>query len=151
MPPVHDPHTEQEARTYLNLSDAHQKASRRSGYNSAATRVNISQLFQVRFGGGPYDWQLDVMEAILLGLDTVVIAGTGAGKTMPFVMPLLLDEKKKAIVISPLKILQADQVCDFLSDTLIFSYPVFRLRDFRNLRFLQLPLTVILGMPNCSR
>jgi superfamily II DNA/RNA helicase len=25
----------------------------------------------------------------MLGLDTIVIAGTGAGKTMPFVMPLI--------------------------------------------------------------
>ncbi|KAF8816985.1 P-loop containing nucleoside triphosphate hydrolase protein [Phlegmacium glaucopus] len=109
MPPVCNPHAKQEARTYLNLSNARQKASRTLGYDSAATRANLIQLFQERFGGDPYDWQLDVTEAILLGLDTVVIAGTGAGKTMPFVMPLLLDEKKKAIVISPLKILQADQ------------------------------------------
>ena len=49
-------------------------------------------------------------EAILLGLDSVVIAGTGAGKTMPFMMPLLLDEKKKVVIISPLKVLQEDQV-----------------------------------------
>ena len=114
MSPVCDPHTEQEAHAYVNLSNARQKASRRLGYNSAATRAKITRLFQERFGGDPYDWQLDVTEAILLGLDTVVIAGTGAGKTMPFVMPLLLHEKKKAIVISPLKILQADQVCNFL-------------------------------------
>jgi len=73
------------------------------------------------------------MEAILLGLDTVVIAGTGAGKTMPFVMPLLLDKKKKAIVISPLKILQADQVRDFLSDTLIFLTP-FQAERFQKLK-----------------
>jgi len=46
----------------------------------------------------------------LLRLDSVVIVGTGAGKTMPFMMPLLLDRKKKVLIISPLKILQADQV-----------------------------------------
>ncbi|KAF8812628.1 P-loop containing nucleoside triphosphate hydrolase protein [Phlegmacium glaucopus] len=109
MPPVCNPHAKQEARTYLNLSNAHQTASRTLGYNSAATQANLIQLFQERFGGDPYDWQLNVTEAILLGLDTVVIAGTGAGKAMPFIMPLLLDKKKKAIVISPLKILQADQ------------------------------------------
>ena len=40
----------------------------------------------------PYSWQLDVTEAIFLGLDPVVIAGTGAGKTMPFMMPLLQQE-----------------------------------------------------------
>jgi bloom syndrome protein len=39
-----------------------------------------------------------------------VIAGTSAGKMMPFMMPLLLDKHKKVIIISPLKVLQADQV-----------------------------------------
>src|ERR1700678_1627762 len=47
---------------------------------------------------------------IALSLHSLVIAGTGAGKTMPFMMPLMLDPKKKALIISPLKILQADQV-----------------------------------------
>jgi superfamily II DNA/RNA helicase len=51
------------------------------------------------------------MEAILLGINSLVIAGTGTGKTMPFMMPLMLDSKKKALIISPLKILQANQVC----------------------------------------
>ena len=46
-----------------------------------------------------YDWQLDVTEAIFLGLDCVVIAGTGSGKTMPFAMPLLVDRTKKKMVI----------------------------------------------------
>ncbi|KAF8806000.1 hypothetical protein BYT27DRAFT_6637470 [Phlegmacium glaucopus] len=46
-----------------------------SGYNSAATQANLIQLFQKHFGGDLYNWQLDVTEAILLGLDMVVIAG----------------------------------------------------------------------------
>ncbi|KDQ56801.1 hypothetical protein JAAARDRAFT_131803, partial [Jaapia argillacea MUCL 33604] len=63
-------------------------------------------------GKSPYPWQLDVAEAFILGLDAVVIAGTGAGKTMPFIMPLLLKEwQNKTIgIISPLKALQRDQV-----------------------------------------
>ena len=48
---------------------------------------------------------------MVTGVDSLVIAGTGTGKTMPFMMPLMLDSKKKALIISPLKILQADQVC----------------------------------------
>ncbi|KAJ7088948.1 hypothetical protein C8R44DRAFT_540780, partial [Mycena epipterygia] len=56
----------------------------------------------------PYEWQIDVSEAIALGLDAVVIAGTGAGKTIPFMMPLLLHPQKFVLVISPLKILQED-------------------------------------------
>ncbi|KAJ7149091.1 P-loop containing nucleoside triphosphate hydrolase protein [Mycena filopes] len=60
-----------------------------------------------------YEWQIDVSEAIVLGLDAVVIAGTGAGKTIPFMMPLLLDRSKFVLVISPLKILQEDQAKRF--------------------------------------
>jgi superfamily II DNA helicase RecQ len=67
---------------------------------------SLRSIFRERFG---HEWQLDVAEAILLGLDSVVIAGTGAGKTMPFMMPLLLD-KNRVIIVSPLKVLQADQV-----------------------------------------
>ncbi|KAI0692066.1 P-loop containing nucleoside triphosphate hydrolase protein, partial [Cerioporus squamosus] len=63
----------------------------------------------------PYAWQVDVAEALWLGLDTAVIAGTGAGKTMPFVMPLLVDKtkKKKVIIISPLNELELDQARRF--------------------------------------
>jgi bloom syndrome protein len=99
------------ARSYRNLEKARENASRKSGYDSSKTRQDITLLFRERFGTDPYEWQLDVTEAILLGLDSVVIAGTGAGKTMPFMMPLLLDRKKKVLIISPLKVLQADQVC----------------------------------------
>ena len=48
----------------------------------------------------------------MLGLDVTAIAGTGSGKTLPWVMPLLLEENKTktVLVISPLKALQADHV-----------------------------------------
>ncbi|KAF8798685.1 hypothetical protein BYT27DRAFT_7122750 [Phlegmacium glaucopus] len=73
----------------------------------------MSKLFQERSSQTPYGWQLDVAEAILLGLDSVVIAGTGRGKTIPFMLPLLLRPKKMpVIIISPLKVLQRDQVCN---------------------------------------
>ena len=111
---AHDPRWEaqdcQYARAYRNLQKAREEAARKNGYDSARTRSDLKSIFHDRFGKDPYEWQLDVTEAILLGLASVVIAGTGAGKTMPFMMPLLLDDKKKVIIISPLKILQADQV-----------------------------------------
>jgi L-asparaginase/Glu-tRNA(Gln) amidotransferase subunit D len=34
-----------------------------------------------------------------LGLDGIVIAGTGAGKTMSFIMPLLVDSTKQKMVV----------------------------------------------------
>ena len=48
----------------------------------------------------------------MLGLDCVVIAGTGSGETMPFGMPLFLDEAKDkmVIVLSPLNELEFEQV-----------------------------------------
>ena len=54
----------------------------------------------------PYDWQLDVAEALLVGLDSIVIAGTGSGKTIPFMLPLLVHPKKMVLILSPLKVLQ---------------------------------------------
>ncbi|KAH9952579.1 P-loop containing nucleoside triphosphate hydrolase protein, partial [Russula dissimulans] len=54
-------------------------------------------------------------EALLLGLDCIAIAGTGAGKTMPFIMPLLVDPTKKKIVIIilPLNALEHNQAVRF--------------------------------------
>jgi superfamily II DNA helicase RecQ len=63
-------------------------------------------------GYTPYEWQLDVGKAILLSTNVTVIAPTGAGKTIPFVLPLLLDNADggMVLIISPLKELQSDQV-----------------------------------------
>jgi ATP-dependent helicase YprA (DUF1998 family) len=73
----------------------------------------MSRTFQGVFNGKmPYDWQLDAAEALILGLDCVVVAGTGAGKTIPFVLPLFAQgsQDKLVIIISPLNALKTDQV-----------------------------------------
>ncbi|TFK18136.1 hypothetical protein FA15DRAFT_557622, partial [Coprinopsis marcescibilis] len=106
-------HKRSKARSYENLYAARRTAEKSSNFNSAATRARIQQVFEARFEKLPYDWQMDVTEALLVGLDSVVIAGTGCGKTMPFMMPLLNDSSKKAVIISPLKVLQLDQVARF--------------------------------------
>jgi len=111
----HSPHFSQhdheKDRSYRVLDKARQKAFRKDGYDSATTRRRLTELFRKRFDGAePRSWQLEVTEAILLGVNSLVIAGTGTGKTMPFMMPLMLDPKK-ALIISTLKIRQADQVC----------------------------------------
>ncbi|KAF6740968.1 P-loop containing nucleoside triphosphate hydrolase protein [Ephemerocybe angulata] len=82
-------------------------------HDSAEWRARLRASFLSKFGKEPYEWQMDVTEALVLGLDCLCIAGTGAGKTMPFMMPLLLDESKRVLVISPLKILQAEQARRF--------------------------------------
>lgn len=92
------------------LQEARAAAQKQKKYNSADTRQGLTALFAERFGSAPYDWQLDVTEALLLGLDSVVITGTGSGKTIPFMLPLLQHPKKMVLIISPLKVLQRDQV-----------------------------------------
>ena len=107
------------------LVTARAAAAKSRNYRSEETRAAIARNFKSCFDGkDPFDWQLDVSEAILLGLDCIVIAGTGAGKTMPFAMPLLIDDTKRkvVIVISPLNELEHDQVsvepvCRLASDS----------------------------------
>jgi len=50
-------------------------------YDTHKTRVAFDRYFSRTIRNNPYDWQLDVAEAIILGLDSIVIAGTGSGKT----------------------------------------------------------------------
>ena len=102
-------------------------------YCSSKTREDLVISFKEAFHDlEPYGWQLDIAEAILLGLDCVAVAGTGSGKTMPFVMPLLVDrtKKKMVIVISPLNDLEEDQVsCALFSRATPLEENGFRLAD----------------------
>ncbi|KAF9231489.1 P-loop containing nucleoside triphosphate hydrolase protein, partial [Melanogaster broomeanus] len=91
------------------LTHAQSEATRKHKYDSVETRAELTRLVTHSCGKVPYPWQLDVAEAMILGVDSVVIVGTGAGKTLPFVMPLLHDKTKSVIIISPLKALQRDQ------------------------------------------
>jgi hypothetical protein len=98
----------------LNHSDVLKNARKsRHGYDTNSTRALLTAAVKSAFSGNePHKFQLDVVEALILGLDVTAIAGTGSGKTLPWVMPLLLEENKAKIilVISPLKALQADHV-----------------------------------------
>ncbi|KAH6866275.1 P-loop containing nucleoside triphosphate hydrolase protein [Coprinopsis sp. MPI-PUGE-AT-0042] len=100
-------HAARDERSKGNLAKA-VEAAEKNGYDLKKTREDIERLFEERFKKKPYQWQMDVTEAMIVGLDSFVIAGTGSGKTMPFMMPLLTDKRKKAIIISPLKLLQED-------------------------------------------
>ena len=61
-------------------------------------------------GCKPYPWQLDCAEALILGIDCIILTGTGFGKILPFMIPSLLHPDKVTIVISPLNALEEDQV-----------------------------------------
>jgi ATP-dependent helicase YprA (DUF1998 family) len=94
------------------LQKAREEASKKAKYDSVKMRADVCKLFSERESRfSPREWQLDVAEALLLGIDTVVIAGTGSGKTIPFMLPLVLNHEKMVLTISPLKVLQRDQVC----------------------------------------
>jgi len=127
----------------LNSSRDLAKVSR--GYDSEKTRATICRKFRDTLEGKePYTWQINVCEALLLGLDCVVIAPTGAGKTMPFIMPLLVDEtcRKMVIIISPLNELEYDQVRSaVLSVTFMIDNLNYRSRDSKKWAFLQLQST----------
>jgi ATP-dependent helicase YprA (DUF1998 family) len=70
--------------SYRLLSDAR---ARKAGYNSQDTRHALSDSVTAGCPAiTPYDWQIDLAEALTLGLDATVIAGTGSGKTLPWAM-----------------------------------------------------------------
>jgi len=60
----------------------------------------------------PDDWQVHLIHRILQGYNSIFCAGTGYGKSLIFEGLAVLGGKGKlAIVISPLKALERDQVC----------------------------------------
>lgn len=122
MEPSDIDHAKIRERSYANLAVARSNAIRKFTYTERS-RGLMQMEFTKRFGKPAYDWQLDVAEAILVNLDCVLIAGTGFGKTIPFMLPLLLDKQKLILVVSPLKILQQDQVCTPLGALFQRTYP----------------------------
>ena len=81
--------------SYKILSEAR---AEKEDYNSLATRHTLSDAVTALYPAiMPYDWQVDLAEALNLGLDATVIAGTGSGKTLPWVMPLLLEQNHDRI------------------------------------------------------
>ncbi|KAF9220147.1 hypothetical protein BS17DRAFT_715566, partial [Gyrodon lividus] len=57
--------------------------------------------------------QLNCTEALVLGINCIILAGTGFGKILPFTIPSLLHPDKITIVISPLNTLEEDQAHHF--------------------------------------
>ncbi|KIK97805.1 hypothetical protein PAXRUDRAFT_135571 [Paxillus rubicundulus Ve08.2h10] len=106
-----DSHTEQKKKLYTNLVNSQEVATRTSSYSSENTRKAFIDTCLHRYNNQPpYSWQLDAAVAFYLGLDCTVLAGTGSGKSLPFVMPCILSSNKVLLVISPLNSLEEDQV-----------------------------------------
>ncbi|KAK6981387.1 hypothetical protein R3P38DRAFT_2448973, partial [Favolaschia claudopus] len=115
MPPDHDNegrHPALRQRSATVLEEARLWAATEYGYNSRRVHATMNENLKTRTKYDAHPWQLDVAEALLLRVDCLVIAGTGSGKTTPFLLPLLLPENKGkfALIVSPLLSLQAEQV-----------------------------------------
>lgn len=62
------------------------------------------------FGVNARSFQLRVALALHGGYDALCVAATGAGKTLSYIMPFLLNPTGIIVVISPLKSIMADHV-----------------------------------------
>jgi hypothetical protein len=78
-----DSHRRDAAKAVKILQKARTDAFKDRGYQSAPTRAELRNEFLKRNNGMVvHEWQIDMGEALLLGLDCSLIAGTGAGKTI---------------------------------------------------------------------
>ncbi|KAI0350066.1 P-loop containing nucleoside triphosphate hydrolase protein [Trametes cingulata] len=104
-------HAKARTLSYALLDEVRVDAHKKKKYDSATTRQTMIDECIKRTGLTPYPEQLDLAECMLLGLDTTSIAGTGWGKTLPFVLPLFVPQSRGRIIIivSPLNALEADQ------------------------------------------
>ena len=78
---------------------------------NTADHLTCLLLFRAANRKVPRQFQLESMLATMSQHDSIIIAGTGSGKTICMILPLLLDPESISIVISPLKRLQINQVC----------------------------------------
>ncbi len=67
----------------------------------------------------PKLFQVQVALDVLAGRNVVVRAGTGYGKTLAMALPMLLQPDKIAVTVSPLVLLQEQQVRDEKFSSLI--------------------------------
>ena len=119
------------------LKNACEAALKDWKYNSEGTCQTMSQKLQDIFDRKTlYSWQLNAAEAIILGLDCVVFAGTGAGKTIPFMLPLFVHNSwdKLVIIISPLNALETEQVkFSFTALSSVFTNSILKAERFNKI------------------
>jgi Rad3-related DNA helicase len=72
-------------------------------------REQLKEATEKATGYVPYDWQVDIAEALCTRRDALCVAGTGSGKTLAFVMACLIDPQALVWIISPLNYIQKQQ------------------------------------------
>ncbi|TFK58839.1 hypothetical protein BDN72DRAFT_949527 [Pluteus cervinus] len=82
---------------------------RRPRYSTVEeTRKAVTKLLELDFTMD--DWQAQMIHRVEQGYDSILIAGTGYGKSLVFQGLAALNKKKALLVIAPLKALERDQV-----------------------------------------
>ena len=67
--------------------------------------LELMAAIEMNFMVTPHEWQRNVFGQLLTGLDVLVSAGTGSGKSLLFQGMCLLFSQASVLVISPLKAL----------------------------------------------
>ncbi|KAG8732695.1 hypothetical protein FRC10_000752 [Ceratobasidium sp. 414] len=76
-------------------------------------RQHLALVTKERTGFTPHSWQLDCAVSAHLGIDVLVIAGTGAGKTLPMVANCWLNPHLIVFLVLPLNALGNQQAKKF--------------------------------------
>ncbi|CUA67949.1 ATP-dependent DNA helicase Q5 [Rhizoctonia solani] len=84
-----------------------------SALNDEALSELLVKETRSRTGITPYPWQVRVAVAMIRQRDVLCLAGTGFGKTLPFIMPLFLSVKTIVWIVSPLNYIEEQQAESF--------------------------------------
>ncbi len=78
---------------------------------------NLAQRMQEKYSwnSNPKDFQLAGIQAQLEGVDTIIQAATGSGKTAIAARPYLWIQGKQSIMVCPLMTLEDEMVCLLVS------------------------------------
>lgn len=112
--------TEKDESFLDSLRRKTQKKWNGQAFDSELFRSAVVQAAKSRLGYAPYSWQTDICEAAYLGGDVLVSAGTGFGKTLPFVLSHFVVPNSVTVIVSPLTALENDQV-SILSSIFVYD------------------------------